>query len=62
MKFKKPKKIKNPVKSHADEAFFNEMNYELAGDIGAIDNEEMLDNKRLLTGNSFKGRKRKKEK
>ncbi len=32
-----------------DKNFFNEMNYELAGDIGAVDNEEMIDNKKLLT-------------
>lgn len=35
-----------------DKNFFNEMNYELAGDIGAIDNEDMKNNKKLVTEKS----------
>ena len=30
--------------------FFNAMSYELAGDIGVIDNEEMINNSKLITG------------
>ncbi|WP_432667423.1 hypothetical protein R9X47_13645 [Wukongibacter baidiensis] len=32
------------------ENFFKEMAYELAGEIGAVDNEEMQNNKNLTTG------------
>ncbi|WP_176461650.1 hypothetical protein [Anaeromicrobium sediminis] len=41
---KKKKTIENNMNN-----FFNEMAYELAGDIGAIDNEEMLNNSNLIT-------------
>lgn len=37
-----------------DQNFFNEMNYELAGEIGAIDPEEMNNNQKLITGNKRK--------
>ncbi|WP_026476542.1 hypothetical protein [Alkaliphilus transvaalensis] len=43
-----------------NENFFNAMNYELAGEIGAIDNEDMLNNRKLLTGkNQNRSRSRK---
>ncbi|SDL21602.1 hypothetical protein [Natronincola ferrireducens] len=38
------------IKKGVDKNFFNEMNYELAGDIGAIDHEEMVNNEKLITG------------
>lgn len=38
------------LKKGLNQNFFNEMNYELAGDIGAIDAEEMLNNEKLITG------------
>ncbi len=41
---------KKQSKREIDKNFFNEMNYELAGDIGAIDNEDMKNNKKLITG------------
>jgi len=31
-----------------DKNFFKAMNYELAGEIGVIDNEEMKNNKKLI--------------
>lgn len=34
-------------KRNIDENFFKAMNYELAGEIGAIDNEEMKKNKKM---------------
>lgn len=37
-------------KDSNQENFFNEMAYELAGDVGAVDNEEMLNNKKLISG------------
>lgn len=37
-----------------DQSFFNAMSYELAGDIGAIDNEEMKNNKKLIVGKKAK--------
>ncbi|MBM7614938.1 hypothetical protein [Alkaliphilus hydrothermalis] len=42
-------KKKNKNKGTMDQNFFNEMNYELAGDIAAIDPEEMNNNKKLMT-------------
>jgi len=36
-------------KSTLDENFFRSMNYELAGEIGAIDNEDMLNNRKLIS-------------
>lgn len=30
-----------------DKNFFNAMNYELAGEIGVIDNEDMINNKKI---------------
>jgi len=35
-------------KGTVDENLFRSMNYELAGDIGAIDNEDMLNNRKLI--------------
>ncbi|SHJ64013.1 hypothetical protein SAMN02745975_02530 [Geosporobacter subterraneus DSM 17957] len=40
-----------------DSNFFNEMNYELAGDIGAIDNEDMVNHKKLVTEKTYNNRK-----
>lgn len=40
---------KKKNKKNLDKNFFNEMAYELAGDIGAVDNEEMVNNKKLIT-------------
>ncbi|SET54474.1 hypothetical protein SAMN05660297_02709 [Natronincola peptidivorans] len=45
---------KKPLKKDINENFFREMNYELAGDIGAIDNEEMINNKKLMPGKKHK--------
>lgn len=42
-------------KREIDQNFFNAMSYELAGDIGAIDNEEMKNNKKLIIGKKTKG-------
>lgn len=49
-------KSKKSKKSNLDN-FFNEMSYELAGDIGAVDNEEMLNNKKLISGRDTNTRK-----
>ena len=49
---KKKKAKKNNMNN-----FFNEMSYELAGDIGAVDNEEMLNNSNLIIGNESHNRK-----
>ncbi|MBS4041635.1 MAG: hypothetical protein KGZ81_13690 [Flavobacteriales bacterium] len=43
------KKEKNKDKE-MDINFFNAMSYELAGEIGAIDNEDMLNNRKLVVG------------
>lgn len=47
----KNKNLKNNKKAikDNDDNLFNEMSYELAGDIGAIDNDEMVNNKKLVT-------------
>ncbi len=37
------------TKKNIDKNFFNEVSYEIAGDVGAIDNEEMVNNKKLIT-------------
>lgn len=37
------------TKGTIDENFFRAMNYELAGEIGAIDNEDMLNNRNLIS-------------
>lgn len=56
---KKKTKSEHPV----DENFFREMNYEIAGEIGVIDSEEMLNNEKLLNqkkkikGTTFKLKK-----
>ncbi|MBU5436812.1 hypothetical protein KQI42_02260 [Tissierella sp. MSJ-40] len=34
-------------KEKIDKNFFKAMNYELAGEIGVIDNEDMINNKRI---------------
>ncbi|ARE89483.1 hypothetical protein [Clostridium formicaceticum] len=47
-------------KGAIDKNFFNEMNYELAGDIGAINNEEMLKNKKLIAGKKYTVKNQKK--
>lgn len=57
MKIRRPAKIKNPVKGHIDENFFNAMSYELAGEIGAIDNEEMKNNEKLITSKKNKSKR-----
>lgn len=43
MKTLKDKKAKEPI----DKNFFKAMNYELAGEIGIVDNEEMKNNELL---------------
>ncbi|MCC5910133.1 MAG: hypothetical protein JJT76_06815 [Clostridiaceae bacterium] len=48
---------KKQLKRNIDKNFFNEMNYELAGDIGVIDNEEMVDNKKLITEKKYSVKK-----
>ena len=40
----KEKRTKGPI----EENLFRSMNYELAGEIGAIDNEDMLNNRKLI--------------
>jgi len=52
------KQTKNPV----DENLFRSMNYELAGEIGAIDNEDMLNNRKLISKDRKKFRLFKKQK
>lgn len=42
----KKKKLRRDI----DQNFFREMNYELAGDIGIVDNEDMKNNTKLYTG------------
>ncbi|AKL97008.1 hypothetical protein CACET_c35770 [Clostridium aceticum] len=51
---------KKEAKKSLDKNFFNEMNYELAGDIGAIDNEDMLNNKKLITEKKHVNKNKKK--
>ncbi|WP_192929675.1 hypothetical protein [Alkaliphilus serpentinus] len=46
------KKLK--IRRSIDKNFFREMNYELAGDIGILDNEDMKRNRRLYTGRKKK--------
>jgi len=41
-------------KNTLDENFFRSMNYELAGEIGAIDNEDMLNNQKLISDKNKK--------
>lgn len=41
-------KVKDKDKNDiVDKNFFNAMNYELAGEIGVIDNEDMINNKKI---------------
>jgi len=42
------------TKNTSDENLFRSMNYELAGEIGAIDNEDMLNNRKLLSDKNKK--------
>lgn len=37
-----------------DRNLFNEMAYEMAGDIGAIDNEDMLNNRKLVANKGIR--------
>ncbi|ABR46763.1 hypothetical protein Amet_0536 [Alkaliphilus metalliredigens QYMF] len=53
---------KNQPKRAMDENFFKEMNYELAGDIGAIDNEDMVNNRKLKSNQTEKNNEKEKEK
>ena len=46
--------MKKPKDREIDQSFFNAMSYELAGDIGAIDNEDMLNNRKLIVGKKMK--------
>lgn len=41
-------------KSIVDKNYFRAASYEFAGDIGAIDNEDMLSNKKLIANNDRK--------
>ncbi len=43
------KKKQNKVTSNKN--FFKAMNYEMAGEIGVIDNEDMINNKKLNSTN-----------
>lgn len=44
----------------ADKNLFKAMNYELAGEIGAIDNEDMINNRKLASKGSNRQSKNKK--
>jgi len=48
-------------KSPLDENFFRSMNYELAGEIGAIDNEDMLNNRKLISDQDKKAQSKNKK-
>ncbi|MCT4564506.1 MAG: hypothetical protein N4A68_09400 [Maledivibacter sp.] len=48
---------KKRKKKNNEENFFNEMAYEMAGDIGAVDNEEMLNNEKLISVKNTNSRK-----
>lgn len=37
------------TKSTVDKNFFKALNYEIAGEVGAIDNEDMLNNRKLIS-------------
>jgi len=37
------------TKSTLDKNFFKALNYEIAGEVGAIDNEDMLNNRKLIS-------------
>ncbi len=52
------KNIKKSKDKDLDINFFNAMSYELAGEIGAIDNEDMLENKKLPTADDSNKRKK----
>lgn len=41
-------------KKRNQENFFNEMAYEIAGDLGAVDNEEMVNSRNIITSKKNK--------
>lgn len=43
----KEKDTNRKTNREIDKNFFKEMNYELAGEIGVLDNEDMQENKKL---------------
>ncbi len=43
--------MKQNPKHEVDKSFFKAMNYEIAGEIGVIDNEDMIKNKMLNNKN-----------
>lgn len=53
------KKRKKTSAEDMDINFFNAVSYELAGEIGVIDNEDMIDNKKLPSA-AISGKKKKK--
>lgn len=55
---KKTNKKKNNDKTN-QENFFNEMAYEIAGDLGAVDNEEMVNSRNIITSKNKTKRKNK---
>lgn len=36
------------INKNMDKSFFNEMGYEIAGDVGAVDNDDMIYNKKFF--------------
>ncbi|WP_202707232.1 hypothetical protein [Sporosalibacterium faouarense] len=56
----KDKNIKNNQINN-DENLIREMSYEMAGDIGAIDNEDMVNNRKITSGD-MKNQRSKQEK
>lgn len=44
-------------KKNIDKSFFKEMAYELSGDIGAIDNEDMIENRKLPNSKNLNNKK-----
>lgn len=55
---KKMDKRNNNDKTN-QENFFNEMAYEIAGDLGAVDNEEMVNSRNIITSKNETKRKNK---
>lgn len=45
---------KNKKTNKNDENLFREMSYELAGDIGAIDNDDMKSNRKLINEKKYR--------
>lgn len=56
---KKKKDNRNNNDKTNQENFFNEMAYEIAGDLGAVDNEEMVNSRNIITSKNETKRKNK---